>query len=132
MGMSKFFIVGLAVLSLGTSYAAEVDQFSRRNEVISDAAPLLNSKANAAILKSIELANKTNKGCSEEVLYEEMREYFSNHFKGELIKDILADENIENVSSIFQIQFIRTGRFGMELEWASLCLPARALRCLGL
>lgn len=94
MGISKFLGLGLMLVS-GLSYGAEVDQFTRRDEPLKDSRELLNTKANIAITKSIKLANDKNQGCLEEPLYAELREYFANHFKGELTKDVLSDPNIE-------------------------------------
>ena len=74
--------------------AAEVDQFTRRDEFLADSADLINSKANLAILKSIEAVNLKGKGCREKTLYKELNNYFSNHLRGKLIKDILKNDEI--------------------------------------
>ena len=82
------------VVSTFSAFGAEVDQFSFRNLELKDSSELINTKANAALKKAIVNANNKENGCGEEVLYKELREYFSNHFKGKLTKDILQDDNI--------------------------------------
>lgn len=94
MGLSKVFIIGLAVLSQSV-FSAEVDQFSRRDEPLKDSAKIVNAKANASIIKSIKEANAKGQGCREEVLYKALRGHFANHLTGELIIDILKDPNVE-------------------------------------
>lgn len=94
MGFSKFLVVAVSALSMSGANAAEVDQYTKRQETIEDSSILLNEKANAAILSAIKQANDKNRGCNEEELYDELREYFSNHFKGKLTKDILSDPRI--------------------------------------
>ena len=94
MKFSKVLILGLLTMSQVIS-AAEVDQFTRRGEPLSDSSVLINKKANAAILESIKTVNALQRGCQEEVLYDELQEYFNNHLVGKLIKDILKDNNIE-------------------------------------
>lgn len=85
-----------SVLSLNTAaiLGAEVDQYTYRNEEIKDSSELLNQKVNAALMSSLINANAKGEGCSEKILYKELRKYFSNHFQGKLTKDILADKNI--------------------------------------
>ncbi len=97
MRASKLFILGMMVVSQVVS-AAEVDQFTRRGEPLSDSSALVNAKANASIQSSIKTVNAKNKGCEEEALYDELQEYFNNHITGQLIKDILKDPNIEKRS----------------------------------
>lgn len=94
MKASKLLILGALTLSQ-TLGAAEVDQFTRRGEPLSDSSALINTKANASIQQSIKAVNAKNKGCNEDALYDELQVYFNNHVRGKLIKDILKDNNIE-------------------------------------
>lgn len=96
MKLSKFILIGSLSISMLhlSAYSAEVDQFTRRGEFLGDSAELLNSKANLAIKNSIKAANRRGEGCNEEALYKELREYFANHIKGELVKDILDNPDI--------------------------------------
>ena len=94
MKFSKFILMCSLSFSQLTAMAAEVDQFTRRNEFLSDSSELLNTKANLAIENSINAANLKGKACSEKVLYKELRKYFSNHVRGELIKDVLANPDM--------------------------------------
>lgn len=90
MKLSTFiFIVLFSLFLIQVAVPAEVDQFTRREEYLKDSAQILNSKANLAIAKSISAANLRGKGCNEKILYRKLREYFSNHVRGKLIKDIL-------------------------------------------
>lgn len=94
MKFLKFILIaGLLFLQL-RAISAEVDQFSRKGEFLKDSAQILNAKANLAIEKAIEATNFRDKGCSEKVLYRELRKYFSNHLKGKFIKDVLHDPGI--------------------------------------
>lgn len=95
MGNLKILTAGFVVFSQTLAFSAEVDQYTRRDEYLSDVAPVINAKANESLLRAIDLANIKSKSCDEGVLYKEMRKYFSNHLKGELIKDILKDPAVE-------------------------------------
>ena len=107
MKYSKLIIIGAISFYQLTAISAEVDQFTRSHEVLSDSREYLNIKANLAILNSIHSANQLDKGCSEKVLYKELRDYFANHLKGKLVIDILSNpdipkRNIQLRESIFQ------------------------------
>ncbi len=107
MNFFQLMIVGSLSFFQFTAMSAEVDQFTRNNEVLSDSSELLNVKANLAVVNSIQSANQLGKGCSEKDLYKELRGYFANHLKGKLVIDILSNPSIEkrNIQlkeSIFQ------------------------------
>ena len=95
MGYSKIVLTGFFALSQYSAMGAEVDQFTQRDETLTDSASLINQKANAAILAAVKNANNKNKGCDEKILYKELKGYYSNHLSGKLIKDILKDKNID-------------------------------------
>lgn len=92
MKVSKLVLIGALALSQLNVFAAEVDQFTRRDEFLADSAELLNLKANQAIVQSIKNANAKGEGCKEEELYDELQEYFANHMKGKLVKEILDSD----------------------------------------
>ena len=94
MSFSKLILIGSLLLLQLSATAAEVDQFTRKDEFLGDSADLLNIKANIAIKNSIKAANLKGDGCNEKELYKELREYFANHLSGKLVIDILTDPNI--------------------------------------
>jgi len=75
------------ILVLQSSFAAETDQFTKRNEALEDISSKINLRINQIIEQ--ELENQTN--CKEEELYKNLRKYFGNHINGKLTKEILAD-----------------------------------------
>lgn len=96
------------------SFAAEVDQFSKRFYPLVDSSSLINDVANAYLLKSIDEANKSHHQCNEKILYKKMRNYFSNHLKGEVtifsIKSPLVDKiKLKIKQSIFKEWDLKTG-----------------------
>ena len=94
MKFSKLILVSMLALFQAAAMAAEVDQYTRNNEVIGDSSELLNEKANLVIKQSIASVNLEGIGCSEKVLYKELRKYFSNHVRGQLIKDVLINPDM--------------------------------------
>lgn len=80
------------ILSLCAT-AAEVDQFTRRFEALDDISVLVNKRANLYLEKAVHSANAKG-SCQEKDLYKEMTAYFSNHLKGQLIKDLVHEEGI--------------------------------------
>nr|BDT29947.1 TonB-dependent receptor [Bacteriovorax sp. HI3] len=82
-------ILSLSLLSLSFNlFAAEADNFTARTLDLADAGEEVNVLANNYLKKAIVDLNKVG-GCNEEALYKELRKYFANHSKGELVKDIL-------------------------------------------
>ena len=99
--MKKFSLrkSGLAVLSLillaPSLLGAEADHYSLRGEPLNDMLPTINEMANQYLKRSIKDANILTKNCSEEVLYNEMRKYFNNHSKGELVIRALKEKEVQ-------------------------------------
>lgn len=80
------------------SMAAEADNFTARTLDLIDVSGQINSEANLFLKSAVDNAN-TQGPCdqgekSEELLYKELRKYFANHSKGQLVKNILYTENI--------------------------------------
>lgn len=100
---SKIVLISITALSIN---AAEVDQFTRRNESLADSAPAINLKANEYIQLAIKNLNE-NSNCDEKLLYSELRKYFANHSKGELTKYALHDESIERRTMKIQDSIFR-------------------------
>jgi hypothetical protein len=74
-------------------FAAEADNFSRRNEKFEDMADMINLKANGYVVDAVNAANELG-DCKEAVLYTELQKYFANHNSGELAKYILLDKEV--------------------------------------
>lgn len=90
----NYFIISATIFSTLNLKASESDGFTKRHEPLEDSAKMINSRANAYVIKATEDLNKQNAGCDEKRLYKELRLYFANHMKGQLIKDILEDQTI--------------------------------------
>lgn len=80
------------------SFSAEADNFTARTLSLIDISGQLNTLANNYLKTAVDKVNlegNCDQGSkSEELLYTELRNYFSNHSKGELVKNILYTENI--------------------------------------
>lgn len=109
--MQKITKVALFSLLSFNVLAAEVDQFTRRNDPLSDSSQLLNLKANQFVKEAIEKLNKDAIDCqsleAEKKLYKELRKYFANHTKGQLTIYALKSDDIQKrklkiQDSIFQ------------------------------
>lgn len=78
--------------------AAEADNFTARKLVIQDVREEVNSLAGKYLRQAALAQNKLNIGCNnskaEMSLYLELRKYFANHSKGELVKEILYKDSI--------------------------------------
>ncbi len=94
MKFSKLILTTVFSLLQFRAMAAEVDQYTRNEEILVDSSVLLNEKANTAIEQSIISANNKGKSCDEKILYKDLRKYFSNHIKGQLIKDVLINPDM--------------------------------------
>lgn len=90
-------LIPLTLLFTTTLMAAEADNFSAHQLAIQDVRPQINERANSFLAKAVADLNNIQ-GCNgekaEETLYTELRKYFANHSKGELVKEILYTENI--------------------------------------
>jgi hypothetical protein len=107
MKFSKLILISFLSLLQVSAMGAEVDQFTRSDEFLADSSALLNINANQSISQAIKLANAEGKGCREEVLYDELKEYFANHTKGKFVIDLIENpayskRHIEVKDSIFQ------------------------------
>lgn len=87
----SFFILASTTLSL--AFGAEVDHFTRRNEALEDAGPLLNLRANKILSNSLKKLNNQEAGCDEDLLYKELRTYFANKFSGKFSKEIIETDH---------------------------------------
>lgn len=77
-----------------TAFSAEADNFTARQLDLKDVSKEVNALANNYLKKAITDLNKKGP-CDEEALYKELRLYFANHSKGELVKDILYKNAVE-------------------------------------
>lgn len=91
--MKHLLVLALIALTQN-SWASETDGFTRRYEPLADSSPMINARANKYVAQSLNVLNNQAQGCQEEALYKELRLYFANHMKGQLVKDILNDESI--------------------------------------
>jgi len=88
----------LTLLALSTStFAAEADNFTAKFLNLSDSSGPVNKLANEYLNQAVAKLNSEGE-CgqkdSEARLYEELKNYFSNHSKGELVKTILYRQTI--------------------------------------
>lgn len=86
----NFILLGLSLLPQ-IAISAEADNFSATNLKINEVGVEVNQLANNYLKKAVD---DLGSGCDEKVLYEELRKYFGNHSKGQLVKDILYSEKI--------------------------------------
>ena len=80
------------LFSLAT-LAAEVDQFTKRHQPLEDISSQLNDQASLYLTQALEELNQKGE-CSldiksEKKLYNKLEHIFSNHIKGQLVKDLL-------------------------------------------
>lgn len=90
----KVIISLIFVCTLSSVYSAEVDQYSIRNKKLENALNILNERANTYIQRAILRANFQGPNCNEATLYRELKDYFANHSKGQMGKDLLFDDTI--------------------------------------
>lgn len=94
----KFTIFLSLLLSSQISFSAEADNFTANSLSLIDVSGQVNTLANGYLKTAVEkvnLENDCDQGLkSEEILYTELKKYFSNHSKGELVKNILYTESI--------------------------------------
>lgn len=96
MGAMKKLILASLLFS-PSLYSAEADNFTARKLVVEDVREEVNALANTYLEKAIKsLSHSSN--CDQNALYTELRKYFANHSKGELVKEILYKETIAKYS----------------------------------
>lgn len=83
----------VALVTLTSLQAAEVDHYGLHYDQIENATVEINERANHYLEKAVNKANEQG-NCDEARLYKELREYFANHSQGELGKDLLHDKGI--------------------------------------
>lgn len=79
-------------------FAAEADNYTAHFLNLVDVSTPINTLANqylATVVDKLNSEGHCDTENSEEKLYEELKKYFSNHSKGELVKTILYTESIE-------------------------------------
>lgn len=91
--MKRSFIASLLLLASTSSLAAESDDFTTDRSLVPEAAEVLNGRAQAYLQRAVSAANVRGT-CDEDALYEEMRQFFGNHTKGQLVKDILYESAV--------------------------------------
>lgn len=89
----KFLILAAGLFSIN-AFSAEADNFTAYKLEINDQTEILNNLINTKISAAVERANLAA-GCNEGALHENLRFDFHNHIKSQMIKDILAGEQLE-------------------------------------
>lgn len=84
----------LALAISPVSFSAEVDSFTKRDQVLTDSLSLLNKKANQYLERAINDANEKSP-CEEKDLYKAMRKYFNNQYQGEFSEYIVHTEDFD-------------------------------------
>ncbi len=87
--MNKIISLIFTIL-IHSSFAAETDQFTRRDEALEDVSKKINSRVNEIVENVIEKQNN----CDEIELYKNLRQYFGNHINGKLTKEILENKTL--------------------------------------
>ncbi len=90
--MKKLIILPL-LLAAQFVIAAEADNFTARTLNLIDASFAVNTLANNYLKSAVDESNRIS-NCNEETLYTELRKYFANHSKGQLVQEILYKETI--------------------------------------
>lgn len=93
--MKNLILLGSILLSTA-GYAAEADHFTSRNDFLEDISDRLNKDANESLKKAVENSKSLGECDSKKAeltLYKELRKYFANHTKGEIVKGLLHAEN---------------------------------------
>jgi hypothetical protein len=92
--LNILFVTLFLSLSIQSVKSSETDGFTDRYAPLEDSSGAINTRANQYVMKAISDLSTQSVGCDEEALYKELRYYFSNHMKGQLVKDILNDDSI--------------------------------------
>ncbi|OUR99797.1 hypothetical protein A9Q84_01855 [Halobacteriovorax marinus] len=93
--MKNLILLGSILLS-GAGFAAEADHYTSRNDLLEDISDRLNSDANESLRKAVENSKALGECDSKKAelaLYKELRNYFANHTKGEIVKGLLHSNN---------------------------------------
>ncbi|MFA6237703.1 MAG: hypothetical protein WC635_10285 [Bacteriovorax sp.] len=94
----KLTILFSALICSSIGFGAEADNFTARTLSLVDVSGQINDLANKYLADAVETVNletSCDQGAkSEERLYIELKKYFSNHSKGELVKNILYTEAV--------------------------------------
>lgn len=93
--MPKILLISLGLIVLSNVKAAEVDEFTRRDEALNDVSGVINKKANESVAKVITKLNKNDDSCNEKHLYSNLRKYFGNHLRGKFTKYIIKSDEVE-------------------------------------
>ena len=92
----KYSLAFITLFFINTSFAAEADHYTDRNQPLEDISAQVNLRANDYLRKGVAETNQlgacADSVASEELLYVNLRKYFGNHTKGQLVKDVLHDE----------------------------------------
>lgn len=107
-----------------SAFTAEVDQFTNRDKVLPDQAKIVNKLANDYIAESIRVTNtkiSCNHKKSHKILYNQLKKYFANHFKGKFLKEIVKGDTVQVYfipvkESIFNQWTLRDGML-MAIPW---------------
>jgi len=94
----KLSLVLTALIYSQLSFSAEADNFTARSLSLIDVSGQVNAEANNFLKSAVDKVNlegNCDQGLkSETALYTELRKYFSNHSKGQLVKNILYTDAI--------------------------------------
>lgn len=94
--MKKLTLLAAMLLTTST-FGAEADHYTGRNDFLADISENINSRSNMAVeeavdsLKGLDCSNKE----SEIELYKELQKTFANHTKGDLVIKLLVEKSIE-------------------------------------
>lgn len=90
---NKIVFAAFAIFCSTAAFSSETDGFTNRNAPLADSSQIINRMANNYMSVALHDVNAVS-SCDEKALYTELRKYFANHMKGQLIKDILNDESV--------------------------------------
>lgn len=107
------FIISLFILFIlsATAQAAEVDQFTLRQEKLEDASTIINILANKNVKRVLKEMNASQVGCQEKKLYENLRTIFANHSHGELTITVIDNPAIPKLLTPFEKSIFKEWRF---------------------
>ncbi len=93
---------------LTPALASEIDSFTHRYDTsLKDSQKIIHLKANQFLNEALKLANAENKGCSEAVLYKNLRHFFKNHMKGKLTPFIIHSPKVSKYVMNFKDSIYR-------------------------
>lgn len=94
MKKSHLLVVPFVAVRLLSANAAETDTFTNRNEPLRDSSEIINQMANEDIKIVLGEVNNKDGQCDEKKLYKELRKYFSNHFSGKFVNDVINSSDV--------------------------------------